>query len=128
MIRMIGVGLTLAIILAAAEEEGWWDTPPGQALGNVLRWLIAVGVVAAAWKGIRYIVSETYSFHIWGLTRYRERKRREVLLDEMLSEDGWPQLKRDMAVIMEQLRQVHNTVDDVHEATVNTTPPLTNKE
>ena len=99
-------------VLAVAEETGWWDTDTGQRVGDMLRWLVAVGIVAAAWKGVRYLMAEVLGIHRWGISRRQETNRRESLLDDMLSPEGWPALVGDVQDIKVQLEEVHGLVND----------------
>lgn len=109
---MIWVAIT-ATMLAVAEQTGFWDTSTGRQVADVVRALVGIGVIAAAWKGVRYMSSEVLGLHKWGLSRYHERKRRDVLLDEMLAPDGWPAMKEQMSEMVLRMTELQTAVEHV---------------
>lgn len=102
--------LALTVILAQQTSD-WWATPLGQNVGYVLSILAAIGILAAAVKGTRYLVDQGLIAKRWTSARSKARRHREDLLDEMLSPEGWPALKREVGDMSAQLADVHTLVN-----------------
>ena len=102
---MIALYLVLTVAQAAGNTD-FWDTDLGQDIRLVISVFIAIAAVAGGVKGMQYLTKSALGAHLWGMTRWRERRHREQLLDEMLSPDGWPSL-------VQEVQGLRTVVDDL---------------
>lgn len=109
-------------VLAQVTTDPFWESPVGQAVMIVLTAMIIIATIAAGVAGVRSIIRSYSDGTAWTRAKWKERKRRDELLDQILSSSGWANgskniveankdLYAKVAEIGEQVEAVQKSLD-----------------
>ena len=101
-----------SVVLAQLTRDDFWSSPVGEGIMTVLTAMIVIATIAAGVAGVRSLVRSYSDGTAWTRAKWRERKRRDQLLDQILSPSGWANGSKN---IVDANKDLYNKVAEIGE-------------